>query len=113
MLSLTYVVRPMQINVKNYVSRPSLENQVKNALDRHSHNLTYLVSGPRGSGKTILINKALKGRYRVIAIDLTPAADTAVTDEVLAEAILKKLRIEYIVPRLNPTTLLMQILNDI
>ena len=100
-----------EIDVKHYVSRPSLEDKMKNALDRHSHSFTYLVSGPRGSGKTILVNKALKGRSSVIAIDLTP--DTAVTDEVLAGAILKELQVEYTVPGLNPTTLLLPVLKDI
>ena len=72
--------------------------------------VTLLVSGPRGAGKTILVNKALKGRNGVI--DFKPAADTDVTNETLVEAIMNELEIEY-TAGLNPTTMLMKILKDI
>eukprot|EP00529_Nitzschia_sp_RCC80_P021278 CAMPEP_0113469724 /NCGR_PEP_ID=MMETSP0014_2-20120614/16053_1 /TAXON_ID=2857 /ORGANISM="Nitzschia sp." /LENGTH=392 /DNA_ID=CAMNT_0000362223 /DNA_START=55 /DNA_END=1233 /DNA_ORIENTATION=- /assembly_acc=CAM_ASM_000159 len=66
----------------SFVKRPQLESKLLNALARKT-SPTVLLYGPRGSGKTALIEHALKGRRGVLAIDIDKKSHDEAQDEMI------------------------------
>ena len=64
------------------------------------------MTGARGSGKSVLVNKVLQDQSSVVTLELTP--QTPVTDELLGEAILRALNITYTGAGLQRTPVVLQ-----
>ena len=75
-----------------------------NSFDEESFTPTVIVMGPRGSGKTTLVQTVLKGTKKVVTVSLNTAVPF--TEEIFAQSILTALSIPYTPTRLSVQGLL-------
>ena len=91
-----------------YRPRPALAAALNDAMDVEPFNFTLLVTGPRGAGKSVLLQKVMQDKACVVHLELVPG--TIVTDAQLVEALLTELNINYTGLGLRTTPLVMKLL---
>mmetsp|Transcript_46237 Transcript_46237/g.112928 ORF Transcript_46237/g.112928 Transcript_46237/m.112928 type:complete len:122 (-) Transcript_46237:61-426(-) len=68
------------LSVKDFVERPGLQNKLLEKLESDDFE-TVLLYGERGSGKSSLVEHALKDRYGVVFIDIKKNTRSEAMDE--------------------------------
>ena len=93
----------------DYIPRQSLATLLHHrVVALPSEHITYMVTGPRGSGKSVLVTKALlQDLASVVALELPPAP--RMTDAMVVTALLAALNVKY-TDRENLTTLVREVM---
>ena len=95
------VLRPL--NTFHYVDRGTYSRDFQRFMFFEQTETPFIptvITGPRGTGKSTLVNTALKDVSPVVSVSISEK-DGLITETLLAEEILHKLRVSFLPERVN------------